>query len=940
MDKIKYKAAAIITILVLSIATSCLAVAYAANPESFSQTPQKSSLVLSSPGVIGIEEHKLTSAELEELQNEVGVFQEGQNYNQIVDGHGTGLSPPTIDEWSDIAENAHVIDSVSYQSVPSAVDNSATPWFPPIGNQDGQGSCTAWAVGYYVKTFQEAKEHSWDFSGAAWEGGYYGYPTASYQDKIMSPAFIYHLINNGVDQGSSFEDAITLVCYVGECSWQKMPYDPLDDTTWPSEAAWTEAPVYRGNSSFGYQYLDANTDMGLSNLKSWLASGNLAVIAVDADQYDNLTSTDVWTMDNYQTVELNHANTIVGYDDSITYMEEGVERSGAFKVANSWGIGSGPSSWENDPDGFYWISYNTMKELSTGNPCMLFQDLIGYQPEILATFGINHNVRSDCRITFGLGTPSSPITSKRFHDYIFGGAFPFCSNNIVLDITEFKSYMPSFYNQPLFMRVFDKGTFNGGTSTTGTIIYFGVGAAISTQTPVITANYFNVDLAVTYSLVNPTLNLSPTSGPSSGSITLNGADFTVDSSVNISYLNPLTSIWTPVISNLTTVSGNFSYTLTAPDLLQSNPTGDNPPASNSIVFRAQDNSNGNSYNTTVPYTEWRRGLTQIANSSATGIYGNSTDFAASIFVQNGDAIAVCGKWFSPGTAAFQWDGTVDLGTAPIDDTGMFNTSLVVPATTAGAHNLTINDGSCNFCVNLTRLPTVANDYVDEWHTSDFTINLSPNYNVDETFYRINDGPVYNVTADGQPTITSEGVNNTLEYWSTWNVYGTDTMELQHVTVTGIKLDKTAPFGSITPSSSTVYSPAITLFLAATDDVSGVWQMRFSNGGNEWSNWESYSVSKAWTLQEGTGVKTVTVQYMNNAGLTSTYSCTVTLATSNPQATSSPTATPTTKNASPSNSPTTQPSATPQIPELNLQAVLIVLAASTLMLALVWKRRRK
>jgi hypothetical protein len=436
------------------------------------------------------------------------------------------------------------------------------------------------------------------------------------------------------------------------------------------------------------------------------------------------------------------------------------------------------------------------------------------------------------------------------------------------------------------------------------------------------------------------LEVSPTSGGAGSAIALNGMGFS-GSSVNISYLNTANA-WVPIINNLTTVSGNFTYPTNAPDLLQSNPAGDNPTASNSIVFRAQDNSNGNSYNTTIPYTEWRRGLTQIANSSATGIYGNSTNFAASIFVQNGDTIAVCGKWFSPGTAAFQWDGTVDLGTAPIDDAGVFNTSLVVPATTAGAHNLTINDGYYNFCVNLTRLPTVANDYVDEWHTSDFAINLSPDYNVDETFYRINDGTVYNVTVDGQPTITSEDVNNTLEYWSTWNVYGTDTMELQHITVTGIKLDKTAPFGSITPSSSIVYSPAITLFLAASDDVSGVWQMRFSNGGNEWSNWESYSVSKAWTLQEGTGVKTVTVQYINYAGLTSTYSCTVTLATSNPtsnpQATASPT--PTTQTTSPSNSPTTQPSATPQIPELNLQTVLIVLAASTLMLALVWKRRRK
>ena len=76
-----------------------------------------------------------------------------------------------------------------------------------------------------------------------------------------------------------------------------------------------------------------------------------------------------------------------------------------------------------------------------------------------------------------------------------------------------------------------------------------------------------------------------------------------------------------------------------------------------------------------------------------------------------------------------------------------------------------------FCVNLTRLPTVANDYVDGWHTSNIPVNLAPDYPVNETFYSVNGGPVYNVTANGQPTITTEGSSNTLEYWSTWDVYG-------------------------------------------------------------------------------------------------------------------------------------------------------------------------
>jgi hypothetical protein len=377
------------------------------------------------------------------------------------------------------------------------------------------------------------------------------------------------------------------------------------------------------------------------------------------------------------------------------------------------------------------------------------------------------------------------------------------------------------------------------------------------------------------------VTVSPTSGPPAGAITLNGVGFTAGSSVNISYLNPLTSTWVSITNNSATPSQGFSYAMNAPDFLQNNTAGDNQPFYDSIVFRAQDNSNGYSYNTTVPYTEWRRGLAQVGDSVAAGLYGNNTNLATNVFVQNGQSVFIAGKWFNPGNTSMLWDGIIDLGTILTDETGFFNTSVLVPTTTVGLHMLTIRDNNSDFCVNLTRLPTVSNDYVDLWHTSDFTINLTPDYNVNETFYRINDGPVCNVTANGQPTITTEGSDNTLEYWSTWNIYGTGIMELTHVTLTGIKLDKTAPTGSITVNSNYVDTTTVTLTLSAADSNSGIAQMRFSNDNNEWSSWEPYDTSKTWTLTAGDGTKIVTVQYMDNAGLSSTYNCTTILDTTEP-----------------------------------------------------------
>lgn len=338
---------------------------------------------------IEIIERRISPLELQNLKQEIGVWEEGRNYKQTINGHGTGLRPPTEQEWMEIANKTYMVEEIVLNQPvqhPSSIDLTAEPWFPPIGDQDGEGSCVAWAVGYYTKTFQEAKEHEWDLSGAQWIGGYTGEPTPEYQDRISSPDFIYHLTNGGTDQGSDFFEAISVICAIGVSSWEKMPYNPLDSSSWPSEEAWREATLYRGNSS-GYESMWLTADNGLTNLRNWLASEHLAVISINANEYSGLTGGDLWTLDNYLNPGRNHANTIVGYDDNIEYLENGEMRQGAFKIANSWGIGR----WENVPDGCYWMSYEVMKQHV--RYCMFYRDRIGYKPDLVSSFRINHSMR-------------------------------------------------------------------------------------------------------------------------------------------------------------------------------------------------------------------------------------------------------------------------------------------------------------------------------------------------------------------------------------------------------------------------------------------------------------------------------------------------------------------------------------------------------------------
>jgi len=422
----------------------------------------------------GITEHKVTASELEKLKREIGVWKEGEKSNQILNGHGTGLRPPTESEWTQIAAHGNIVDSVSIRSAGqllSRVDWSESPWFPPIGNQDGEGSCVAWAIGYYTKTFQEAKEHGWNLTDAHWVGSC---PTAEFQDKIISPAFVYHLTNSGLNTGTVYGAAINLVCSIGACSWARMPWNSSDQSTWPSEDAWREAAYYRGAST-GYETMSVGTDEGILSLKNWLASENLAVIAVDAYQYPSLTGDDLWTIDNYNG-GAGHANTIVGYDDAITYMEGGQLSRGAFKIANSWGVGG----WEQVSDGFYWISYKAMSQKI--GYVMFYRDRVGYVPVLTCTFRIDHRLRGECSVSVGVGNHDAPDVSKCFTEYVYGGDQPFCLNSIVFDITDFTDVLPTVYDKSFFISV------SGGSNVTGTLTAFSVHNVVSGDPPLTIVN--------------------------------------------------------------------------------------------------------------------------------------------------------------------------------------------------------------------------------------------------------------------------------------------------------------------------------------------------------------------------------------------------------------------------------------------------------------------
>ena len=264
---------------------------------------------------------------------------------------GLGLLPG----WADKAKVPHItLKDTNAMSLPASVDLSNL--LPPVGNQGQQGSCVAWAVGYYYKTFTEHKDENWDVT------------TDAHQ---FSPAFIYNQINGGNDNGSSFNSAFQLLKDKGCDTLKIFPYNDQDYTTQPTQEQLNLAVPFKIDSYaniFYGRYVNSNagapttnwqwagtalTDQDIVNLKNILADGGIFVIGIPVfstwyhsgfganDYIHQIPADGEVTFYGY------HAVTLVGYDDNM--------HGGAFRMVNSWG-----TDWGDD--GFTWITYDWVKQ--------------------------------------------------------------------------------------------------------------------------------------------------------------------------------------------------------------------------------------------------------------------------------------------------------------------------------------------------------------------------------------------------------------------------------------------------------------------------------------------------------------------------------------------------------------------------------------------------
>ena len=206
---------------------------------------------------------------------------------------------------------------------------------PEPGEQIGN-SCVGWAVAYAAKSYQESLDQDW---------------LPDRPSRQFSPAFIYNLINGGVDQGGSAEAALQVVVDWGCATLATMPLEghPLKR---PSEAAFEEARNFRAS---GFRSLSTGRE-----IKRALSGGRVVVVVVRTHP--------VFLSGSYRTYNQSldqqglrsaqpgdphstHSMCIVGYDDTRR----------AFLLMNSWGLDW--RGWDGEFAGMVWVDYGLMRDL-------------------------------------------------------------------------------------------------------------------------------------------------------------------------------------------------------------------------------------------------------------------------------------------------------------------------------------------------------------------------------------------------------------------------------------------------------------------------------------------------------------------------------------------------------------------------------------------------
>jgi len=785
--------------------------------------------------------HQFTADEVKSLQELLGVRQDGTDYNTVVEGHGTGLAPPSEDEYAGLTDIAYSVTSYdTVKSYASSLDLSTSPSFPAVGDQLSLGACAAWAMTYYSYGYIEAVDMGWTSAKS-------GSTT-----QLLSPAFTYNRVSD-YDHGSSLNGNAYVIRDWGCPTLSTMPYKATDYLSWGDDVVMRDAVQHRAT---GIMFISTYT---VDNMKAVLQSGTPITFALDANQFTTAFTGDgtkkIVSAADYSSDILNHAQTVVGWDNTVS--EDG--DVGAFRVVNSWGTGFGES-------GYYWVTYNAMAEMASLSPPVYIQDKVGYSPSLTAVVHFDTLPSRDTTVSFVLmsNVTSSTIKTRSLYyrtTYSYGSVPKFPSY-LFVDITEFESSYSS--TNCKFGLKFTGGT-TVGNVTSFRIEWYGDG----------------------YNVGNPTQKSGQPSGlplPTSGTISFAFTKYTkmslaeaLDTS-SVSFSSTGQASWTSIVDS-------YYY---GSDSAQSGDVGDSHrstllatavgPMSLSFYWRVSSESGVDYLRYSIDNvvqssisgsTSWAKvtisipsgthvvNWTYVKSSSTsrgadcgyldrietTGGVADSTSPATSVSLSGTSG---SNGWYLGSVTATL--SATDSGSGvqatyyKLDSSAWATYSAPVAISTDGTHTLQYYSTDFSANTEATKSITVKKDSVAPVTSSSvtsYTVTLSRSDStsgIDRTMYRIGSGAWTTYTSSF--VAGSSGGSYLVEYYSVdsaGNVEGT-----KQVTVGNS--DTTAPVSSVTLSgthgSNSWYTTAVSATISATDSGSGVSAIYYSLDSSSWATYSS------------------------------------------------------------------------------------------------------
>jgi len=191
---------------------------------------------------------------------------------------------------------------------------------PPIGNQGSEGSCTAWAGAYAVKTYYMKKANpALNITQAAHQA---------------SPRFAYNLYNGGDDNGGYGHEPFEIFMRYGCASMTAMPYVANQYTTLPRYAQFVEG-LHRRTTNYVWLWDWAPNASQIAQAKAWLDNGGVAVVGVYASSTfeDWNASKAPWVGPSCTIDDIDHMVCVCGYGP------------GWYLIANSWGTAYGSNGF-------------------------------------------------------------------------------------------------------------------------------------------------------------------------------------------------------------------------------------------------------------------------------------------------------------------------------------------------------------------------------------------------------------------------------------------------------------------------------------------------------------------------------------------------------------------------------------------------------------------